>query len=176
MFYHLSNVGKFKEYRAKYYTAEIILALEYLHSEGIVYRDLKPENILIDATGHCKLTDFGLSKDGLDEQKDGMTESFCGTTEYLAPEIIRDKQYGTSCDWYSLGVVLMEMVTGNNPFKANREQPLVTQMNNILSHEWKLPKYLSEECKDVILRLTEKVVSYLTEFIIQCVAWKEDLL
>jgi serine/threonine protein kinase len=67
MFYHLSNVGKFKEYRAKYYTAEIILALEYLHSEGIVYRDLKPENILIDATGHCKLTDFGLSKDGLDE-------------------------------------------------------------------------------------------------------------
>lgn len=67
LFYHLSKAGKFKEDRAKFYCAEIILALEYLHEEGIVYRDLKPENILIDADGHCKLTDFGLSKDGMDE-------------------------------------------------------------------------------------------------------------
>jgi len=68
LFYHLSHSGRFKEDRAKFYCAEIILALEYVHQEGIVYRDLKPENILIDAEGHCKLTDFGLSKDGMDEQ------------------------------------------------------------------------------------------------------------
>lgn len=88
-----------------------------------------------------------------------MTESFCGTTEYLAPEIIRDKQYGFSVDWYSLGIVLLEMVTGNNPFKANREKPLVAQMNFILDYELKLPKYVSPECADLIERLTEKVPS-----------------
>jgi len=178
LFYHLSVSGKFKEERAKFYCAEIILALEYLHREGIVYRDLKPENILVDAEGHCKLTDFGLSKDGMDEKGGGgMTESFCGTTEYLAPEIIRDKQYNSSVDWYSLGVVMYEMVTGNNPFKANRDKPLVTQMNHILTHEWKLPKFLTAECADLILRLTEKEVSFLKHLCkLKNVAWEENLL
>lgn len=87
LFYHLNNDGKFTEDRARFYAAETILALEYLHKEGIVYRDLKPENILIDSEGHVKLTDFGLSKEGLEKHGD-MTQSFCGTTEYLAPEIL----------------------------------------------------------------------------------------
>jgi serine/threonine protein kinase len=90
LFYHLQMAGKFSEERAKFYTAEIVLALEYLHKAGVVYRDVKPENILIDSEGHVRLTDFGLSKGGL-EENNGMTESFCGTTEYLAPEIIKDK-------------------------------------------------------------------------------------
>ena len=90
-----------------------------MHEEGIVYRDLKPENILIDSEGHVKLTDFGLSKEGLDES-DGRTGSFVGTTEYLAPEIIKDKTYTYSVDWYSLGLVLYEMMTGANPFKTGR--------------------------------------------------------
>lgn len=117
LFYHLQHAGKFKEDRACFYTAEIILALEYLRNEAIVYRDLKPENILIDKDGHVKLTDFGLSKDGLDEDQSERTSSFIGTTEYLAPEMIKEKDYTYSIDLYSLGVVLLEMLTGRNPFK-----------------------------------------------------------
>lgn len=79
---------------------------------------MKPENILIDSEGHIKLTDFGLSKDGMDELgQNNQTESFCGTTEYLAPEIIKDKHYTYSVDYYSLGIVLLEMLSGHNPFK-----------------------------------------------------------
>ena len=87
LFFHLKKDKKFDEARAKFYAAEIILALEYLHNNGVIYRDVKPENILIDSEGHIRMTDFGLSKGGLD-MTDGRTESFCGTTEYLAPEII----------------------------------------------------------------------------------------
>jgi len=111
LFFHLKNEGRFKEHRAQFYAAEIVLALEYLHDSGVVYRDVKPENILVDCEGHIRLTDFGLSKGGLKETQ-GMTESFCGTTEYLAPEIIKDKQYGFSVDWYSFGLVLYEMLSG----------------------------------------------------------------
>lgn len=156
LFYHLSNSGRFKEDRARFYVAEIILALSYLHEEGIVYRDLKPENILIDAEGHVKLTDFGLSKDDIDAN--GRTSSLCGTTEYLAPEIIKDKDYSYSVDWYSLGIVLYEMLTGSNPFKMgqNVEVSMVDQMNKILEHEWKIPKYISDDGKDICLKLLEK--------------------
>lgn len=120
LFYHLKKDKKFSEERAKFYAAEIILALEYLHKEGVVYRDVKPENILIDSEGHVRLTDFGLSKGGL-EQSNGHTESFCGTTEYLAPEIINSKTYGYSVDWYSLGLVIYEMLCGHNPFKTGQK-------------------------------------------------------
>lgn len=118
LFYHLRQHKEgFGEERARFYAAEIVSALEYLHKSGVVYRDLKPENVLIDAEGHVRLTDFGLSKGGL-ESNDGLTESFCGTPEYLAPEIIRDREYGYSVDWYSFGLVLYEMLTGMNPFKT----------------------------------------------------------
>lgn len=124
-------MGRFDETRAKFYAAEMILALEYLHKAGIVYRDVKPENVLLDSQGHIKLTDFGLSKGGLHEQG-GMTESFCGTSEYLAPEIIKDEKYGFSCDWYSLGLVILEMLSGENPFKTEEDLPMAEQMNRIL--------------------------------------------
>ena len=120
LFYHLKKDKKFTEARAKFYAAEIILALEYLHDNGVIYRDVKPENILIDSEGHIRLTDFGLSKGGLD-MSDGRTESFCGTTEYLAPEIINSKTYGYSVDWYSLGLVIYEMLSGHNPFKTGQK-------------------------------------------------------
>lgn len=131
LFFHLNKANKFTEERAKFYAAEILLAVEYLHSQGIVYRDLKPENILLDREGHVKLTDFGLAKDNLHDT-DGRTESFCGTTEYLAPEIIKEKSYGVSVDIYCLGLVLYEMMTGHNPFKTGEDTPFIDMMNNIL--------------------------------------------
>jgi serine/threonine protein kinase len=123
-----------------------------------VYRDLKPENILIDNEGHVKLTDFGLSKEGLDES-DGRTESFVGTTEYLAPEIIKEKSYGYSVDWYSMGLVLYEMMSGANPFKTGEDTPFVEQMNSILTMEFKMPTFFSPEAVDICNKLLEKSVS-----------------
>ena len=164
LFYHLNNCGKFPEDRARFYTAEMVLAIQYLHEEGIVYRDLKPENILIDYEGHVKLTDFGLSKEGLDETN-GQTESFVGTTEYLAPEIIKEKAYGYSVDWYSLGLVLYEMISGSNPFKTGEDLPFVDQMNRILLMEFKYGKSFSPTATDLCKKLLEKSVSLLTWYI-----------
>ena len=150
LFFHLKQVkGGFNEDRARFYAAEICLALEYLHKSGVVYRDLKPENVLVDNEGHIRLTDFGLSKSGL-EDTNGRTESFCGTPEYLAPEIIRDKEYGYSVDWYSFGLVVYEMLTGVNPFKTGQDLSLVEKMNEILHKEIPVPERLSLEARDLL--------------------------
>jgi len=133
----------------------MVLALEYLHKSGVVYRDLKPENILIDSEGHIRLTDFGLSKGGLHENN-GRTESFCGTPEYLAPEIIKEKYYGYSVDWYSFGLVLYEMLSGINPFKTGKELSFVDQMNAILEKKIKMPKHFSVEASDILEKLLVK--------------------
>lgn len=87
LFYHLRKETRFTEERSVFYAAEMLLALECLHNNGIIYRDLKPENVLLDSEGHIKLTDFGLSK--IIKHKDELTSSFCGTPEYLAPEIVK---------------------------------------------------------------------------------------
>lgn len=103
------------EKEARFWGCELILAIEHLHQKGYVYRDLKPENVLIDADGHVKLTDFGLSK--LLNIKEGeTTKSFCGTPQYLAPEIMLKKGYNFMVDWWSLGILLFEMVVGAPPF------------------------------------------------------------
>ena len=119
---------------------------------------MKPENVLIDNEGHIRLTDFGLSKSGLKESN-GRTESFCGTPEYLAPEIVRDREYGYSVDWYSFGLVLYEMLTGINPFKTGQELSLVEKMNEILNKEIPIPKKLSVEARDLLKQLLKKIVS-----------------
>jgi len=123
LFFHLSKVGKFPEPRAAFYAAEIVLALSYVHAMDIVYRDLKPENVLLDARGHVRLTDFGLSKEGVSSSSSGAT-SFCGTPEYLAPEILNREGHGRAVDWWSLGALLYEMLTGLPPFYCSDREKL----------------------------------------------------
>ncbi|XP_015679896.1 serine/threonine-protein kinase Sgk3 isoform X1 [Protobothrops mucrosquamatus] len=114
LFFHLQKERTFPEHRAKFYAAEIASALGYLHSIKIVYRDLKPENILLDSLGHVVLTDFGLCKEGI--ATSDTTATFCGTPEYLAPEVIRKQPYDNTVDWWCLGAVLYEMLYGLPPF------------------------------------------------------------
>jgi serine/threonine protein kinase len=123
LFWHLQKEGRFDEKRAKFYIAELILALQHLHMHDIVYRDLKPENILLDANGHIALCDFGLSKANL--TKNDTTNTFCGTTEYLAPEVLLDEAgYTKMVDFWSLGVLVFEMCCGWSPFYAEDTQQM----------------------------------------------------
>lgn len=123
LFWHLQKEGRFNEKRAKFYIAELILAIEHLHKNDIVYRDLKPENILLDANGHIALCDFGLSKANL--TKNDTTNTFCGTTEYLAPEVLLDEAgYTKMVDFWSLGVLVFEMCCGWSPFYAEDTQQM----------------------------------------------------
>lgn len=114
LFHHLQNEGCFSEQRAKFYTAELLLALECLHNLNVIYRDLKPENILLDYTGHIALCDFGLCKLNMAGQE--TTNTFCGTPEYLAPELLMGQAYTKVVDWWTLGILLYEMIVGLPPF------------------------------------------------------------
>lgn len=104
LFYHLRKSRHFTEERARFYAAELLLALDHLHSLNIIYRDLKLENVLMDHQGHLALTDFGLSKQNIDET--GGASTFCGTAEYIAPELLRGQKYGVAVDWWSFGILL----------------------------------------------------------------------
>ncbi|GKT35578.1 Protein kinase 2 [Aduncisulcus paluster] len=148
MFFHLKQDGYFNEKRASFYAAEIVLALDYLHSKGIIYRDLKPENILLDRDGHIKLTDFGLSKYNFKESKGAKT--FCGTPEYMCPEMLKGGSYGKAADWWALGTVLFEMITGLPPFYSDNQQVMFSR---ILSAPLKFPPYMSRAAKSLLFGL-----------------------
>lgn len=147
LYHYLSEGGRFTEERARFYCAEIILGLDYLHQRGIVYRDLKPENLILDSEGHIKITDFGLSKENVDG--DSIT-SICGTPEYLAPEILRKLPYGAAVDWWSLGTVLYEMIVGLPPFFDKNRQMMYKK---ILEADLEAPHFMSDAALDLCQRL-----------------------
>lgn len=151
LFFHLSRERVFSEPRSRFYGAEITLALKYLHEHKIVYRDLKLENLLIDAEGHIKITDFGLCKQDVSFQD--TTKTFCGTPEYLAPEVLEDNDYGHGVDWWGFGVVLYEMLCGRLPF-YNREHDVLFEL--ILTEPVKFPARLTEVAKSILNGLLEK--------------------
>lgn len=161
LFFWLKKQSFFSENRCRLYTAEIALALEALHKENIIYRDLKPENILLDSMGHIRLADFGLAKGGISTAgPEGGTKTFCGTPEYLAPEILEDKGHGKAVDWWALGTLLYEMLTGLPPFYDKNVQRMY---HMIMYSKLTFPrsdKYvISDAAKDLISRMLERKIS-----------------
>ncbi|XP_019865582.2 ribosomal protein S6 kinase beta-2 isoform X2 [Aethina tumida] len=154
LFMRLEREGVFLEDSACFYLAEITLALEHLHQQGIIYRDLKPENILLDGQGHIKLTDFGLCKEHIREGI--LTHTFCGTIEYMAPEILTRHGHGKEVDWWSLGALLYDMLTGAPPFTADNRKKTIEK---ILKGKLILPPYLTSDARDLIRKLLKRQVT-----------------
>ena len=148
MFYHMHDVQQFDNERTKFYIMEIVLALEFLHKNNMIYRDLKPENILLDDKGHIKLTDFGLSK--IMEESTDKAFTICGTPQYLAPEVLKKQGYDKSVDWWSLGCIFYEMLTGKIPFPIKRGIKL---NNKIYEQQINFTVYINESARDLIKNL-----------------------
>eukprot|EP00730_Choanoeca_flexa_P008676 TRINITY_DN12519_c2_g5_i2.p1 TRINITY_DN12519_c2_g5~~TRINITY_DN12519_c2_g5_i2.p1 ORF type:complete len:556 (+),score=132.47 TRINITY_DN12519_c2_g5_i2:155-1822(+) len=149
LLFHIQQVRRFKEDRARFYTAEIICGLAFLHKRKVAYRDLKLDNVMLDADGHIKIADFGMCKD----TKDGPARTFCGTLDYVAPEIIKEVPYGGEVDWWALGVLLYEMLAGQPPFDGATEDDLFMA---ILHNEVLFPVWLSKEAVLLIRGLLTK--------------------
>ncbi|XP_071353671.1 ribosomal protein S6 kinase alpha-1 isoform X1 [Trachinotus anak] len=151
LFTRLSKEVMFTEEDVKFYLAELALGLDHLHSLGIIYRDLKPENILLDEEGHIKLTDFGLCKEAIDHEKKAY--SFCGTVEYMAPEVVNRQGHTHSADWWSFGVLMFEMLTGALPFQGKDRKET---MNLILKARLGMPQFLSAEAQSLLRALFKR--------------------
>lgn len=149
LFFHLKREGRFDEQRARFYAAEIAIALNKLHSLNILYRDLKPENVLLDHEGHVRLVDFGLSKQF--NSPDARTFTFCGTPEYLAPEVLTGEGYTVSVDWWCLGSLVYEMLMGLPPFYSDNIEEMYRKILNQSPIEF--TSDISDEAQDFILRL-----------------------
>jgi tRNA A-37 threonylcarbamoyl transferase component Bud32 len=150
LFFHLQHEGKFDESRARFYISEIGLALGHVHSQNIIYRDLKPENTVLDRYGHICLTDFGLAKTNI---QDSTAQTFCGTPEYLAPEFLMGGGHGKAVDWWSLGILLYEMLSGLPPFYSDN----VNEMYElILQKPLEFTDEFSPEARDLITQLLDR--------------------
>ncbi|CAH8500198.1 unnamed protein product [Schistosoma margrebowiei] len=151
LMFQIQRARRFDEARARFYAAEVILALMFLHNHHIVYRDLKLDNILLDAEGHCKLADFGMCKEGMKPGRS--TSTFCGTPDYIAPEILAELDYGFSVDWWALGVLMYEMMAGAPPFEGDTEQDL---FNAISYEEVTYPPNLNPDAVDILSKFLVK--------------------
>lgn len=148
LFYHLQREGRFDLSRSRFYTAELLCALEALHDFDVIYRDLKPENILLDYQGHIALCDFGLCKLNMKDQE--KTSTFCGTPEYLAPELLLGQGYTKAVDWWTLGVLLYEMLTGLPPYY---DEDVPKMYKKILQDPLRFPDGFDKDAKDLLIGL-----------------------
>jgi serine/threonine protein kinase len=146
LFFHLQGDERFVTDKARFYAAEVFLAIEHLHKNDIIYRDLKPENIVLNAQGHAILTDFGLSKTQIGD--DMHTNTFCGTPEYLAPEILRGQGHGKAVDYWSFGILLYTLLVGHAPFLSDNVQ----QMYQLIMRDGviKYPPYIQEDTRSFL--------------------------
>jgi serine/threonine protein kinase len=151
MFSYLRKVGKFPALQAMFYAGQIVLIFEYLHSKNIIYRDLKPENILIDNKGYLKLTDFGFAK-----VCKGRTYTLCGTPGYISPEILLNKGHGKPVDWWTLGILIYEMIVGIDPFN---DEDTMAIYQKVIKGKIKFPSYFPSDAKSLVKHLLVKDLS-----------------
>eukprot|EP00210_Caulerpa_lentillifera_P008257 g7880.t1 len=165
LFFQLYQQGCFSEQQTRLYAAELVSAVSFLHQNGIVHRDLKPENVLLDSEGHIKITDFGLSKGNMVPNDDSRADSFVGTIQYMAPEILQGKPYTAAVDWWSVGVLIYEMIHGEPPFdypnrkKEINEKDRKKLMNRIISAQLHKSRFISQQAWSLIQGLLSKNVS-----------------
>lgn len=153
LMYHMQRKRRLNEPEAQFYASEISLALEYLHMRGIIYRDLKLDNVLLDHEGHIKLTDYGMCKEGIKQGE--KTSTFCGTPNYISPELLRGEEYDFSVDWWALGVLLYEMLAGKSPFDTdNSSEDALFQ--TILERTIRIPRSLSVRAQNILKAFLKK--------------------
>uniref|UniRef100_A0A3B3Q8L7 Protein kinase C n=1 Tax=Paramormyrops kingsleyae TaxID=1676925 RepID=A0A3B3Q8L7_9TELE len=151
LMFHIQEKGRFDLYRAMFYSAEIIVGLQFLHTKGIIYRDLKLDNVMLDCDGHIKIADFGMCKENMFGEHRATT--FCGTPDYIAPEILLGQKYSFSVDWWSFGVLVYEMLIGQSPFHGDDEDELFESIRMDTPH---YPRWITKEAKDLLEKLFER--------------------